>query len=237
MLKANRLHCERDERILFSDLTFDVCPGSFLKVTGPNGSGKSSLLKILAGLLPPSEGQVIWQGNNIQALNGLYASHLLYIGHKTGLQPALTPIENLTWLLALQAQNDNNSVSFGSESNSSGSDSGPNSAGSNRDRIVSALQTVGLKPYQNVPCIGLSAGQRQRVTLARCWIQNAKLWILDEPLIALDDAGQELLQNRLLDHLREGGLLVVASHHGLSKLKTIPHTHIALSIQPEALKC
>jgi heme exporter protein A len=201
VFKANHLQGERGDRILFSNITFELEPGGLLLVTGPNGSGKSSLLKILAGLLPFSKGSITWDGRSIVSSGSIqrysmqltsYFSELLYIGHKTGIQPILTPAENLKWLLGIGNR--------GNEGNHS------------KALISSALQAVGLARYQDVPCEILSNGQRQRVALARLWLQPPKIWILDEPLTALDEDGQQLIQEQFLSHLKAGGLLITTTH-------------------------
>ncbi len=64
MLEAKSLSCVRDERILFSELSFSVQPGDIIQVEGPNGAGKTSLLRILAGLARPDGGEVCWRGRN-----------------------------------------------------------------------------------------------------------------------------------------------------------------------------
>lgn len=186
MLKANRLQCERNDKILFSDLTFEVEPGSLLMVNGPNGSGKSSLLRMLAGLRRPSAGEIHWWGVPVIA-----GCDLLYIGHKTGILSALTPYEDLKWFCGIRSPIQQIDL-----------------------MILSALSAVGLEEYQATPCEYLSAGQKQRVALARLWINPPSLIILDEPFVALDPEGQYLLQQRIRIHLKGGGLVIMASHQG-----------------------
>lgn len=222
MLKVCGLQAERDDRILFSSLTFELAPGSLLTVTGPNGSGKSTLLKILVGLLPRSEGSVTWESKpfplSTESLAKDSSGEFLYFGHKTGVQPALTPLENLKWFLGLQ-----NSHQQIQEKN-----------------LLSALKALGLRGYEAIPCETLSCGQRQRVALARLWLQAPKIWILDEPFTALDSVAQTLLCNRFLMHLKAGGLIIIASHLSLFNLESIPQLQITLGRledQIEEQKC
>lgn len=202
MLKVCGLKAERDDRILFSNLTFELAPGALLMVTGPNGSGKSTLLKILVGLLSSIEGSVTWQSKPFPLSGESFAEDIsgafLYLGHKTGIQPALTPIENLKWFMDLQTVHR--------------AIQGTIRRSQQKIHILSALQAVGLAGYEDVPCETLSCGQRQRVALARLWLEPAKIWILDEPFTALDALAQILLYKQFLAHLKAGGLIIMASH-------------------------
>lgn len=87
MLQAKALTCERDHRVLFSDLSFSLEAGEALSVEGGNGAGKSTLLRILAGLYEEFDGEVDWQLEH----------YPLYIGHKTGVKDLMTARENLDW--------------------------------------------------------------------------------------------------------------------------------------------
>lgn len=93
VLHARSLGLSRGERLLFRDLSFRVEAGGLLLLRGPNGSGKSSLLRILAGLLPPTAGDVEWDGDK---------PRIRYIGHQDGLKTPLTVRENLAFLSAIE---------------------------------------------------------------------------------------------------------------------------------------
>jgi heme exporter protein A len=114
---------------------------------------------------------------------------MLYLGHKLGIQPSLTVIQNLKWLLGITTLKTYSQV-----------------------QILSTLEKMGLKGLENTVCEHLSKGQYQRLALARLWLDPPQYWILDEPMTALDEMGVELLYKRILSHLVEGGLLVMASH-------------------------
>lgn len=191
MLKANNLGFAWDYQQLFSNLTFEINPGTALLVSGSNGVGKSSLLKILTGLLLPSEGRITWEGKQVKPGDPTFLSHLLYIGHKMGIQPTLTPLQNLKWLLEITGK-------------------------SILADIGVALKTVGLEGYKNTPCEQLSKGQCQRVALARLWLNPPAYWVLDEPFTGLDEQGINLVQNKLLEHLKQGGMIVMATHHKIA---------------------
>jgi len=189
-LQAAGLACERDWRLLFEHLDFELRPGDMLQVAGPNGSGKTSLLRLLAGLMQPSAGQILLAGKPLGEQRHALASILLWIGHAAGIKDLLTAEENLAWLCALHQ---------------------PGS----REAIWQALQAVGLRGFEDVPCHTLSAGQQRRVALARLYLASPPLWILDEPFTALDKQGVAQLEAHLAAHCEQGGTVVLTTHHNL----------------------
>ncbi len=99
LLIADQLHCVRGERVLFENLSFRLQRGECLHIRGANGSGKTSLLRILIGLLAPTNGQVHWQLSNSDA-------NPVYLGHKNALKNELRAIENLRFYQKLDGRSD-----------------------------------------------------------------------------------------------------------------------------------
>jgi heme exporter protein A len=200
VLQARKLECLRGENLLFSGLSFGVAPGQILQVEGANGSGKTSLLRILAGLSPPSDGEVLWRGENVANRRAAFFAEIAYLGHHLGLKAELSVSENLRLAFAL------------------------NGVPHSPERLDGALAKVGLAGREDLPVRALSAGQRQRVALARLISSGAALWILDEPFTALDVGGVALVRELLEEHAERDGLAVLTSHQavelrsGLSKL-------------------
>lgn len=189
MLELVNLSCQRGERRLFSDLNKTVPPGRVVAVTGNNGSGKTSLLRMLCGLLPPEQGSILWERQNITALKEAYTSNLLYIGHLNGLKEDLTAIENLQAAAHLCGELSGSAAS--------------------RD----ALAAIGLgHRVHDLPVRILSQGQKRRVALARVWLSTRRLWILDEPFASLDECAAQLLTQRFQAHVNSGGTVIVATH-------------------------
>ncbi|WP_127960260.1 cytochrome c biogenesis heme-transporting ATPase CcmA [Serratia microhaemolytica] len=191
MLEVNDLNCIRDERTLFDGLSFSVTPGDIVQVEGANGVGKTSLLRILAGLALPNGGEVRWQGRNIRADRAGYHQDLLFLGHLPGIKSVLTPFENLRFYQAINQPVD-------------------------QQAIWLALEQVGLLGYEDLPVAQLSAGQQRRVALARLWLQQAPLWILDEPLTAIDKQGVRSLTTRFEHHAERGGMVLLTTHQDLA---------------------
>ncbi|WP_145554594.1 cytochrome c biogenesis heme-transporting ATPase CcmA [Yersinia canariae] len=190
MLEAKNLTCIRDERSLFQQLSFCVAAGEIVQVEGQNGAGKTSLLRILAGLADADEGLVNWQGENIRRDRARYHQDLLFLGHQPGIKSVLTPFENLAFYQSVFQQVDSAT-------------------------IWQALAQVGLVGYEDLPVSQLSAGQQRRVALARLWLSPAPLWILDEPLTAIDKQGVSTLLALFVDHAAKGGMVLLTTHQDL----------------------
>ncbi|CNJ12859.1 cytochrome c biogenesis heme-transporting ATPase CcmA [Yersinia mollaretii] len=190
MLEAKDLTCIRDERRLFQRLSFGVAAGEIVQVEGQNGAGKTSLLRILAGLADADEGQVSWQGENIRRDRARYHQDLLYLGHQPGIKSVLTPFENLAFYQSVFQKVDSAA-------------------------IWQALALVGLVGYEDLPVSQLSAGQQRRVALARLWLSQSPLWILDEPLTAIDKQGVGTLLALFVEHAAKGGMVLLTTHQDL----------------------
>lgn len=191
LVQVENLFCERDERVLFEDLSFTASAGEVIQVEGQNGSGKTTLLRILSGLSNNFEGDIFWKGQPVAEVRDDFFRELLYFGHHPGVKAVLTPEENLQWYAAMHP----------------GVDGG---------LINGALDKVGLCGYEDSPCHTLSAGQNRRVSLARLYLSHAKLWILDEPFTAIDKKGVAEKEQLMLDHANRGGCVIFTTHHELA---------------------
>ena len=192
VLEAVALACERDWRLLFEHLDLRLAAGDMVQISGPNGSGKTSLLRLLSGLMQPTAGDILLEGKPLAEQRSELAHNLLWIGHAAGIKDLLTPVENLSWLCALHHSVDTAD-------------------------IWQALEAVGLRGFEDVPCHTLSAGQKRRVALARLYLPGPALWMLDEPFTALDKQGVAQLEEHLAHHCEQGGTVVLTTHHTLSR--------------------
>lgn len=186
-LRVENLGCTRGGRALFRDLSFRLGAGELLTLTGPNGAGKSTMMRIVAGLTPREEGSVVLEGAEPDAE---LAHHIHYHGHREGLREALTARENLTFATAL--------------------------LGGDAAAIPAALERMGARRLADLPVRVLSAGQRRRVALCRLITAPRPIWLLDEPLAALDVSGQVLVADLIGEHIGKGGAALVATHQPLA---------------------
>ncbi|EMW19898.1 heme ABC exporter, ATP-binding protein CcmA [Escherichia coli 2845650] len=200
MLEARELLCERDERTLFSGLSFTLNAGEWVQITGSNGAGKTTLLRLLTGLSRPDAGEVLWQGQPLHQVRDSYHQNLLWIGHQPGIKTRLTALENLHFY-----HRDGDTA-----------------------QCLEALAQAGLAGFEDIPVNQLSAGQQRRVALARLWLARAPLWILDEPFTAIDVNGVDRLTQRMAQHTEQGGIVILTTPQPLnvaeSKIRRISLT-------------
>jgi heme exporter protein A len=185
------LVCLRGERLLFAGLDFALASGEVLLLLGPNGSGKSSLLRLMAGLLPPLSGRLAWDDRPVAQDREAHCARLGYLGHLDAIKPGLTVREHLAWHAAL------------------------GEAPAQEAELDTALAELGIGHLAEIPGRQLSAGQRRRVALARFLLRPAALWLLDEPTVGLDEDGVARFRVLIDRHCRSGGMAVIATHIAL----------------------
>ena len=187
MLTLDNITCIRGGKLLFRHLGLTVGDCCLVAVTGANGSGKSSILRIMAGLLRPTEGTVLYANEPIDGEYALeYCDILHYIGHKSGLNGYMTVRENLTFWAALR--------------------------GNVNAMLGAALHFFELEAVQDVPVGRLSMGWQKRVTLARLLLRQSEIWLLDEPYAYLDAQGSRLLDGLIQARIDQGGSVVIATN-------------------------
>jgi len=191
-LSVDQVGCQRGERILFKNLSFELQSGKLLYVQGENGSGKTTLLRTLCGLSLPVVGTIDWNGEAIKALAEDYYGQTLYIGHLAGIKEDLTAIENIQFSVTLSGY----SV--------------------DRTEALAALNSLGVVRCADLPTRVLSQGQKRRIALAQLWLQDnplrMPLWILDEPFTALDVSMVDKLTQHIEQYVKSGGIVVFTSH-------------------------
>ena len=192
---VQNLACQRADQLIFEKLSFSLSPGDAIWVQGRNGAGKSSLLRICARLLAPLAGTVTWQGEDIFKESDTYEGAYLYVGHQDALKPALTVRENINFWANYHGDAD----------------------------TKVALAEYELGALADTPAGLLSQGQKKRTNLARLAASPAVLWILDEPVSALDQHYITLFREKLLRHLAGGGMALFATHQdlGIDQVKSL----------------
>ena len=188
LLEIVGLSCLRGDRMLFEGFSVRVSAGEVVQIHGPNGSGKTTFLRVLCGLHSPAGGHLLWRGRDLPPGTPEVRAEIQYVGHAGGVKLDLTPRENLDVAIALGAR--------------------PTGT-----RAGAALARLGIGRFKDVLVRTLSAGQRQRVALARLLTCAAALWVLDEPFTALDARGVAIIDAMLREHTEAGGGAMITSHH------------------------
>jgi heme exporter protein A len=193
-LSASSLSSEKQDRFLFQNLSFRIEPGMVLHIKGANGSGKTTLLRIICGLTLADSGEILWNDTPISKQQDEYFTQLSYVGHTDGIKQDLTVEENLQ-VAAVLAQ---------------GKQQRPKTI-----NLQDTMHQVGLNKKRYAFAYALSAGQRRRLALARCLLNDTSIWVLDEPLTALDIEGVKLVEDLIKQHIQRNGIAIVTSHQKL----------------------
>lgn len=189
-LSVEGLSVQRAGRRIIDNIGFKLAEGEALVVCGRNGAGKSTFLRALAGLLPTTQGVI---SLNRGVLDVELAQNTHYLAHADGMKLALSVEENLNFWANYLA----------------------GSSLSRSQSIPQALSIVGLTHALRAPFGALSAGQKRRAALARLLVVYRPLWLLDEPMTALDQASRARFAQAMRAHCAEGGIIVVATHEPL----------------------
>lgn len=185
-LELDDLACRRAGRMVFRDLAFRLPPGGAAELRGPNGVGKSTLLRVLAGLIPPAGGDAHLGGVSLTRERGAFQERVAYAGHLDAVKPALGVAENLRIWAGV--------------------------TGATAERADAALERFGLAAIADRPAAECSAGQKRRLGLARLMLADRPLWLLDEPTVSLDRDASGLVAELIGEQRARGGLVMVATH-------------------------
>jgi len=184
------LGCIRGDRVVFRGLNFACQPGDALLLLGRNGSGKSSFLRVMAALVAPAAGQLLWQGQPVQDDREAHGLRTRYLGHADAIKPVLTVAENVSFWVRLWAPETSDVEAA----------------------VHQALELFDMGRLADVPGRFLSAGQKRRVNLARLFAAPGQVWLLDEPTTALDKASIAVLEDQIAAHRARGGIVALSTH-------------------------
>jgi heme exporter protein A len=182
------------------DINLAVEQGSCLALLGRNGAGKSTLLRILAGLIAPTEGSVELMAGSVR--ESATRARLGVLSHGIGLYDELSAEENLRLFAKLYRL--------------------PNA----HARAAEWLERVGLTRVREGLAREFSRGMRQRLAVARVFLHDPDVLLLDEPFTALDDKAIALLQSLLREALEKGKTVMMSTHQLREALELA--THVAL---------
>lgn len=185
MLEIQQLCFDFADRPLLHEVNISVNSGEILHLKGSNGAGKTTLMRLIAGLYRPQQGRILYNGRFIHDDLSSFQSDLCYVGHKPGFSPLLTARENLYFDLAGNAD---------------------------LNKIDKAMDYFDLTDLAFEPVTHLSAGQKHRLSLAKLMLNDKKLWLLDEPFVALDKASAKELNQLITQQSQRQGIVIFTSH-------------------------
>ena len=185
MLTCNKLTLIKNNKTIFHDLGFALGTGSVLVITGGNGSGKTSLLKIIAGIIKPQAGEILWGDFTVEKIREDFYGDMQFIGHKNFLKSQLSVKENIEFYAKLS---------------------------DTQMAVSSALSFFDLNDISHEQVKNLSAGVQQRIRLSLLLACPATLWLLDEPSTNLDQFYKEKLHGLIKTRIKEQGMVLLATH-------------------------
>ena len=194
MILANNISCKRGNRYIFKNLDFKIEDGIATIISGKNGSGKTSLLRIVADLLDPKNGSIIWKGKSIYKNIEEYHKQITFIADKNCSKENLTVIENMKFWKNLYKSSIND------------------------ENFIKLLNNINLEYLKNEQVYKLSTGQKRKLELTRLIIEERHIWILDEPFLGLDQETINIIGQTISDHLKQNGSVIFSSHIPVSIL-------------------
>jgi NitT/TauT family transport system ATP-binding protein len=209
-LRLDHVGHSYDSNLVLDDITLDIAPGEVVALVGPSGCGKSTLLNILGGLLLPTKGRVLMQGETRpDCLNPL-----TYVFQDFALLPWRTVAGNISLVLE-DAMHDE---------------------AARRERIDDMLRLTGLADFADAYPKQLSGGMRQRVGIARALAVRPACLFMDEPLSALDAQTRALLLEELALLIEQAAITTVYVTHNLNEALRLAHRVVVLSRRPGRIK-
>ncbi|MEI6236517.1 MAG: ABC transporter ATP-binding protein [Planctomycetota bacterium] len=189
---------EGKEQLAVDGLSFHVGAGEVYGLLGPNGAGKTTTLRMLAGLMRPSEGDVLINGASGADDPMALKERAGFLTANTGLYARLTPRETLSYFARLRGIPEASIVAH----------------------VNHLVELLGLTQFADRRCEGMSTGERQRVQIARTLIGDPPVLILDEPTLGLDVLTNRLILNFVRDAAKMGRTIILSTHH-LDEVETI----------------
>jgi heme exporter protein A len=174
-------------RRALSHVSLHLRGGEILGLLGPNGAGKSTLIGLLATLVRPTDGQILYGTQEARHLGSALRARIGLLAHELFLYPELSARQNLTFFAEL----------YGLRA---------------KTAVEAALEHAGLSDRADDAVAGFSRGMRQRLAFERALLHSPRLLLLDEPFTGLDDRAVGLVGDRLRHLASNGAIIVVATH-------------------------
>ena len=208
---VEKRYVRRDrETVALAPVDLTISKGDFVAVVGPSGCGKSTLLNMIAGIIEPSAGEILHEGQIVRGVN----KRVGYMTQTDSVLPWRTVYENIELPLTFR----------------------PFSAAQRRERVEAMMKAVDLSGFADSFPNELSGGMRKRVALAQVLVYEPGTLLMDEPFGALDAQLKLMMQRRLLDIWEETGKTVIFVTHDLSEAVTLAQRVVVFSGRPGQIK-
>ena len=198
---------------IIDGISFSASEFEFVSVIGPSGCGKSTLLRIMAGLIKPTGGKVLYYGNEVIQPTG----DITFVFQDSALLPWLTNLENVKLGLSAVKMTDD----------------------AKTKKSVEMLRKLGLKGFEDAYPNVLSGGMKQRVGVARALVSDPKVILMDEPFSALDALTAISLRNEILSTLKDPNIplkSVILVSHNVEEAVELSDKIVILSNKPSKVK-
>jgi ABC-type Mn2+/Zn2+ transport system ATPase subunit len=207
-LRTEHLSVHFEDRSALEEINLTFQVGEMTSLVGPNGAGKSTLLRCLDGILEPTHGRVLLDGQPL----GRPSARIAFVPQRSEVDWRF-PISVLDVAIMGRALRSNRFLPV---------------AVTDRQDALSALEEVGMRRFANVQIGALSGGQQQRVFIARALLQNADVILLDEPFTGVDAPTQSLVL-QILAELRSTGKTILFATHDLAMAAEAADTSVLLN--------
>lgn len=205
--QLNNIKFSYGDDVIFDAITLEIKKGELISIVGPSGSGKTTMLRLIGGVLSPSEGEVIVDGRCVNGKRG----HVQYMPQRPSLFPWLTVKKNILLGAKLKSR-------------------------PHEEMVKPMLEKAGLFHVADYYPHQLSGGMQQRVSFMRALLTPGDLMLLDEPFSSLDAFTREDMQNWLLDQWQETNKALIFVTHDLDEAIYLSDKVVVLSKQPAIIK-
>ena len=201
IISLTDVHMRYNQVHALCGIDLEIEEGEMLSIIGPNGAGKTSILILLAGLLKPTSGEVLFRGEPVTDSNRDTLRKQATVVFQKPVQFGTTVFKNVAYGLRIRGLNESE-VS---------------------NRVIEALQLVGLEDFQDRFARKLSGGEQRRVSLARAIVLNTEILLLDEPTADLDLESARIIEDVLIKINRERNTTIIVSTHNMFQAEAISH--------------